>query len=131
MIGLDTNVLVRYLVADDTEQVTAVDSLVAKARDRNEPFYVDTIVLCETVWVLRSSYGYSRQQIHGALELVFRLFQVGDADLLPSVLSSYREAKGDLADYLIGERNLRAGCSHTATFDRALGQAPGFELLRL
>jgi predicted nucleic-acid-binding protein len=74
MIGLDTNVLVRYLVGDDAQQVKAVDKLVAEARKQDEPFYVDTIVLCETVWVLKSSYGFSRQQIHEALEQITSFF---------------------------------------------------------
>jgi len=129
MIGLDTNVLVRYLVADDADQLEEVDRLVAEAKEMGETFHIDTIVLCETVWVLKSSYGFSRQQILMALEQIAKLFKLSDSALLPSVLDSFRSAKGDFSDYLIGERNLRAGCSYTATFDQNLKQALGFQLL--
>lgn len=130
MIGLDTNVLVRYLIADDARQVELVDRLVASALQRGEAFHVDTIVLCETVWVLRSSYGFSRQQILTALQQISRHFQLADVEIFPSVLDSFEQAKGDLSDYLIGERNLKAGCAYTATFDKNLDQAIGFELLK-
>jgi predicted nucleic-acid-binding protein len=57
MIGLDTNVLARYLVRDD-------------------PGFINRIVLCELVWVLESAYGYSKDTIVAVLEKLLRTSQL-------------------------------------------------------
>ena len=56
MRGIDTNVLVRFLTQDDAQQARKVDRLIADTRARRETLYVNAIVLCETIWVLRSAY---------------------------------------------------------------------------
>lgn len=129
MIGIDTNVLVRFLTLDDEEQVERVERLIDEALARSEPLHIDSIVLCETAWVLRSVYGLSREEVAGALERIVdaRQFSIEDRDSVRRAVASFRSGPGDFADYLIGERNRRIGCRTTMTFDQPLGSSPLFE----
>lgn len=131
MIGLDTNVLVRFLVADDRDQAARATALLGHVQQAEESAYLTGIVLCELVWVLDRGYGYAKPVIGDTLEriLLTSQFEVEDRDGVWRALEAYRGGRGDFADYLIGERNRAAGCSRTATFDRALDGASGFELL--
>jgi len=80
VIGLDTNVLVRYLVRDNPDQAQIAAAAIASDCTRESPAFINRIVLCELVWVLESAYGYSKETIIGVLEKVFRTaqFQVED-----------------------------------------------------
>lgn len=129
MIGIDTNVLVRYLTLDDAEQVEGVDRLVQRALERDEPLHIDGIVLCETAWVLRTAYDLPRREVAEALARVLdtRQFVIEDRDSVRRALDAFVEGGGDFADYLIGERNRRAGCRVTVTFDRSLAESGLFE----
>lgn len=122
MIGLDTNVLVRYLTQDDPSQAKRVDAIIVSAQTRREKLHVDSIVLCELVWVLRGAYDLDKETVSDALERILEagLFSVDDRDLARDALAMYRVGKGDFADYLLGKRNRRAQCSQTVTFDRGL-----------
>ena len=68
MIGLDTNVLVRFLTADDPAQFAAVRDLVDGHRDEPAAFYVDDLILVETYWVLARRYALERSDILAALD---------------------------------------------------------------
>lgn len=131
MIGVDTNVLVRYLTQDDPPQVRRVDALIADALERHDLLFIDDIVLCEVVWVLRTRYRHEKSAIAEALDgmLGTALFAFQDRDLLRRALGAYRAGAADFSDCLIGQRNSRAGCDHTVTFDRALGSQTTFVLL--
>ncbi|HEX6099379.1 MAG TPA: type II toxin-antitoxin system VapC family toxin [Thermoanaerobaculia bacterium] len=131
MIGVDTNVLVRYLTHDDPVQVRRVDAFLTETMEKNEQLYVDDTVLCEVVWVLRAMYRFEKLEIADALDEVLgtALFSFEDRALLRRAVDEYRTGKGDFADYVIGLRNSRAGCEHTVTFDRALKDRPSFVLL--
>ncbi|MEO5760734.1 MAG: type II toxin-antitoxin system VapC family toxin [Vicinamibacteria bacterium] len=122
MRGLDTNVLVRYLTQDRAAQSRAVDALVADAQDKGEHLYIDDIVLCELVWVLRGAYQEEKSVIVDALERIagIALFSFEDRDVLRRAIKDYRDGRGDFADFLIGRRNRKAGCDETVTFDKAL-----------
>ena len=131
MTGFDTNVLVRYLVRDDANQAAVVSRLVSEAAEGGVAVYLNKVVVCETVWVLESAYGYPKDAIAEVLEklLLTQQFEFEERDLVWRSLRRYREGKADLADYLIGETNRAAGCDETATFDRALRGEGGFALL--
>jgi predicted nucleic-acid-binding protein len=131
LIGVDTNVLVRYLTQDDAAQARKVDALVAAAIEGGDRLHVDDIVLCEVVWVLRAAYRLGKPSIAGALERIMRtaLFSFEDRELLHAALSDYVLGPGDFSDYLIGRRNSRSGCEHTVTFDRSLKGETSFLLL--
>lgn len=131
MKGLDTNVLLRYLAADDPDQTRIVVDLFAAAERRNERLHVSTTVLCEVIWSLRSAYGMRRDGIITVLEnlLASSLFDVQDRELVRKALESYRGGPADFSDYLIGWHDRKAGCSETFTFDRDLKGAEGFRFL--
>jgi len=120
VIGLDTNVLVRYIAQDDRKQAGQAASLIESSCSAEQPGWIDTVVLCELVWVLESAYGYTRpvvanvvRQILGTAELC-----VDQPDVAWTALRAYENNTADFADYLIGQRNQGVGCETTYTFDK-------------
>jgi predicted nucleic-acid-binding protein len=129
--GLDTNVLVRYLVADDITQTAMAAKVVEDTRAAGELLFFSVVVLCELVWVLTRSYRRDNMEVIEILDLILRTkpFQVENDALVRRSLDAFRTGRGDFADYLIGEMCLDAGCQDCITFDRALRDAAGFTLL--
>ncbi len=128
MIGLDTNVLVRYLVQDDPRQSARAARLLESRCTASEPGFVNRIVLCETVWVLKRAYGYERQVISDVIERLLQTaeLEVEDAQLAWRALKSYRAQAVGFADALVAEINLRKGCEGTASFDKRANKMDGF-----
>jgi predicted nucleic-acid-binding protein len=120
VIGLDTNVLIRYLTQDDRVQADKAGRVIDAAQAAS--LFVSSIVICEIVWVLEDAYRRKRDEIAEVLEKILQTgqFAFEDKDLMWQALVDYRRGKGDLSDYLIGRVAHRAGCSHTLTFDNAL-----------
>lgn len=131
MIGLDANVLVRYLTRDDPAQYAKAATFIDRALDRGEQFLVNTAVLCELVWVLGTAYEYSREEIAGALEQLFATaqFEIERVDDARQALRDFRSTKADFSDALIGRINRSLGAAHTVTFDRGLKGLEAFRLL--
>jgi len=131
MIGLDTNVLVRYLVEDGDPQKRAADRFVEEALNRGESLFVNQIVLCEVVWVLSRAYGFTRREVAEALEMIqcARQFEIEAKDMLVQGLREYRKGKADFADCVIGLKNQAAGCTATVTFDRKAASLGSFQVL--
>ena len=132
MKGLDTNVLARYLLADEPEQTRAAQGLIEGAEARGEVLYLCTIVLCELVWVLRSApYHLDRPAIASVLETLLDTgtFEIQDRELARRALADFREGRADFSDYLLGWVHRKAGCEETVTFDRKLRGKEGFSLL--
>lgn len=132
MRGLDTNVLVRYLVTDDAKRTALAERLVEHSRGLGDPLYISIVVLCELAWVLTRSYGQARAEIIRILELILKTkqFQVESDLLVRRSLVAFRDGRADFGDYLIGEICREAGCEDCITFDRGLKGAAGFTLLR-
>jgi predicted nucleic-acid-binding protein len=128
LIGLDTNVLVRFLVRDDANQSKRAASLIGDAVRAGDALYVSDIVLCETVWVLAGSYGFDRGEISDTLGDLLRArhLSFSNTDRIGRALRCYRSGAADFADYLIREHAVGAGCDSIATFDRALLRERGF-----
>jgi len=127
--GLDTNVLVRFLTADEPSQSEAARRLVESAETHGERLHVSTLVLAELVWVLRgASYACSRSEIADALDALLdaTVFEIQDRDLVRRAAGSFRAGPADFSDYLIGGLDRRAGCTATLTFDRRLLTTDGF-----
>ena len=128
MIALDTNVLVRFLVEDDTEQSRQAKAMIQRAIAGNSPCFVSEVVVCEVVWVLGTSYQVGREEIARVLRQLLRArhltFPKGER--LSRALSAFEPGRGDFTDYLIRETAREAGCESVATFDRALLREPGF-----
>ncbi len=131
MRSLDTNVLVRYLAADDPRQCAIAERVIEECLRNDEPLYLSAIVLCELVWVLSRLYHQTKPQIAGHLEQVLRTgqFSIEHDALVRRALRAWRAGKGDFSDHLIGEISRQAGCRDTVTFDRALRGVAGFSLL--
>ncbi|HGG58553.1 MAG TPA: PIN domain-containing protein [Gammaproteobacteria bacterium] len=131
MIGIDTNVLVRYLTRDDPLQAEMAREFLLNACTPEEPGVIDRVVLCELVWVLERSYGYSRSQITQTLEKLFRTRQlvIENPGAAMSALRLYRQGRTDYADALIGVGNRLTGCENTVTFDRKAAKLDEFRLL--
>jgi predicted nucleic-acid-binding protein len=125
--GLDTNVLLRYLLRDDLAQAGRADHEI----ERDERFLIDGIVLCEMVWVLEVGYGFSREDVAAALERILATaqFEIEAKDLALAALDDFRGSTADFSDCMIGRRNRAAGAQETVTFDRSLKGLPGFRLL--
>ena len=126
MIGLDTNVLVRYLTQDDAAQFQEASDLLLGLEKAHRSAYLSTVTLCETVWVLARAYKIERAQIVGMFEKLLdtSLFVIEDKDAVREAVDLYRAGKGDFADYLVGVRSRNAGCAVMATFDAALHAHP-------
>lgn len=136
MRGLDTNVLLRYLSADDPVQSPLAQRLLEEAEeaaDRDERFYVSAILLCELCWRLHAKpFSLDRKGIAAVVERILdtTLFEVQDRDLVRQALADYRAGKADFPKYLLGRYHRQAGCTDTVTFDPRLEEADGFSLLR-
>lgn len=131
MIGLDTNVLVRYIAQDDPNQspkaVRVVESLTVDA-----PGYVGIVAVIELVWVLDSCYALSKDEIDDVLGTLLRTKEivVSNADTVWKALRMFMQSKtADFADCLIGCLALEAGCNHTTTFDRNAAKYCGMQLV--
>jgi len=128
LIAIDTNVLVRYLVADDPKQSRAAAELIERCADEGERIFISQIVLCELVWVLSYAYAFARKEIAALLHDLRRASQleIENPDQVGRALERYGASRGDFADYLIAERAVARGCTSVATFDRALRSDPRF-----
>ena len=130
MIGLDTNIIVRYLAQDDPAQSPVATDIMEFRLTPENPGFISVVAMVETVWVLDRAYGLTPQQIAAALE------QMLQADTLVieceqevfAATVALKTGSGSLADALIGALGARAGCARTLTFDKAALRLPGFEL---
>lgn len=132
MTGIDTNILVRYMVQDDEQQAELANDLIENRCSPSAPAMISLIVLCETVWVLKSAYGYARDQIAFALRqvLLTECFDVERHDLAWSALLDYQESNADFSDAVIARMNQLRGSETTYTFDRKAARLNGFTLLK-
>jgi predicted nucleic-acid-binding protein len=131
MIGLDTNILARYLTQDDADQSRKATNEIDKGLFAGQMFFIADIVMCELVWVLETAYGYDRREIVLVLDNILRTrqFQFENKDLQWKSLADYRNKKGDFVDHLIGHAGHKAGCRETLTFDAGLKNNPVFRVL--
>ena len=131
MIGLDTNVLVRYLTQDDAAQARLASAAIEGAAGRGERLRLTAVTVCELVWVLESAYHQPRADVARALEQIVRTadFDREHADHVRKAIERYRSTPADFADALIGLVNEAAGCQHTLTFDRSLKRIPQFKVI--
>ena len=128
MLGIDTNVLVRFLLRDDEAQFQKANKLIQREVTAGRGVLVSELVLLETEWVLRSRYGFSKIQL---LEVIASLLDTRDIQLedeqsVEEAIYQWKEANADFADCLIAARHRRLGCSATATFDARAVKLPGF-----
>jgi predicted nucleic-acid-binding protein len=119
MIGLDTNVLVRYLTLDDARQTPlAVDLLDSLSAD--SPGFISLIVVVELVWVLESSYDFGKDRIIETLDAMLRSHElvVERTDAVRQALRRFAASRAGFADCLIERCCHEAECRYTVTFDK-------------
>jgi predicted nucleic-acid-binding protein len=128
MLGIDTNVLVRFLVRDDEIQFEKARKLIRREVAAGQRVFVNQLVLMETEWVLRSRYVVPKNQIIEAISGLLNStdIQFEDEPSVEEALFIWKESDADFADCLIGAKNRRVGCRATATFDRKASRLPGF-----
>lgn len=131
MKGLDTNVLIRFLVRDDEDQAQAVRALFFEAEKKKETFFVPVSVTLEVIWVLSSAYDYSKDEIIRALGglLVLPTLVLEEYDRIARVCRCASHHGTGLADILIGLSARDNGCSTTLTFDKKAAQSDLFTLI--
>ena len=131
MKGLDTNVLVRLLVADDAAQTRRVTRLLQSAERAGESFFVSSLVLLELAWVLDSAYGCTRVEVLEALErlTMMPVLRIDNVDAVHRTIALGRKGKQDIADLLIGCCAATSGCAAVLTFDRTAARCELFERL--
>jgi predicted nucleic-acid-binding protein len=130
MIGLDTNVLVRYMAQDDPIQSKIAADLIERRLTEREPGFISIVAMTETAWVLERVYGLAGAEVARAIERMLQtdLLVVGIEQEIFTATVALREGRGSFADALIAALGARAGCSATVTFDPRALRLPGFEL---
>jgi predicted nucleic-acid-binding protein len=128
MIGIDTNVMVRYIVRDDLRQTIVATKYLEKHVSQNNPGFISQIVLCEIVWVLKKAYGCEKKVILQVIEQILNTkeFTIEHADSARQAFADYKKGDADFSDYWIGSANRFHGCDYTVTFDRRALSHPAF-----
>jgi predicted nucleic-acid-binding protein len=131
MIGLDTNVVVRYLTQDEPAQAALANELIEGMLSAENPGFVSTVTLVEIVWVLESGYECGRAQVVAVMERLLRArsLLIEHADRAWQATRMYAQGKADFADCMIERAGHANGCEHTTTFDRAAAKGAGMKLL--
>lgn len=131
MIGLDTNILVRYFLDDDPVWSPTVSLLVEKHLSEDWPGYVNIVTLVELVWILRRQPSYDREKL---FQLIMgmansKVLVLEDANIVKAAAQQFRGGQAGFADYLIAERNAASGATETVTLDRKASMKSPFKHL--
>jgi len=120
MMGLDTNILVRYITQDDPQQCAKVNALFDKQISQENSAVISKIVLSELTWVLSHAYGYSREQIALVIQqiIITQEFVIEDSESAIKALQDYQTGKAGFADYFLARTHLAMGAKHTVSFDK-------------
>lgn len=130
MIGLDTNILVRYLAQDDPKQSAIATRIMESRITAENPGFISVVAMVETVWVLDRAYGLESGEIAAALEGILQtetLVVESEQEVFAATMA-LKERRGSFADAVIGALGAKAGCECTLTFDKSALGLPGFEL---
>ena len=129
MIGLDSNILLRYVTQDDPVQAAQATHLMEHRLTEQDPGFISVVAMVETVWVLERSYRFGSGRIVAAIELALgaeTLVVENEREVFTAMIA-LKEGRGSFADALIGALCARAGCSRVVTFDEGALRLPGFE----
>lgn len=132
MIGLDTNVLVRYLTQDAPIQSPLATDFIEQQLSTSNLGIISHLVLCEVGWVLSRAYHYSREQVAQALHAIMTCqeFQVESVEVAILAWQDYIQGNADFSDYLLARAHQKLGADYTITFDRKAAITPTFKLLQ-
>jgi len=130
MIGLDTNVLVRYLTQDDPIQSAKAAAVFERSLSAKNPGFVSIVAMVEMVWVLDRAYGLDAQKIAAVIERMLQASElvVENEQEVFTAMRALKKGHGSFADAMIAELGAKAGCSRTLTFDQRALRLRGFEM---
>jgi predicted nucleic-acid-binding protein len=131
MIGIDTNVVVRYLTKDDPIQTTlAVKTIRSLTAD--EPGFISLVTIAELTWVLETCYRFDKVELVEVLDTLVASQEVKleRAEVVSQALRMFSAGTADFSDYLIERSGHAAGCMYTFTFDQEAASSAGMRLLK-
>ena len=130
MIGLDTNILVRYLAQDDPIQSAKATEIIERRLTEENPGFVSVVAMIETAWVLDRAYGMGSDEIAAAVERTLQIdvLVVENEQEVFTAMLALKQGKAAFADAIILALGARAGCSYTLTFDQKASRLSGFRL---
>ena len=130
MIGLDTNVVVRYLTQDDPIQSPKAAEIIERRLTTENPGFVSIVAMVETVWVLDRAYGVPKYEIAAAVERILQTeaLVVENEQEVFTAMVAFKEGRGSFSDAIIAALGAKAGCSFTLTSDQKALRISGFEL---
>ena len=132
MKGIDTNILVRFLVGDDEKQAKKVYVMFKKAETEKKELFVPVLVVLELIWVLESAYGISRSEILDSIDslLLMPIFKFENLTTVQNFILSASKNKFDLSDLLIAHSANTHNCETVLTFDKRASKFKLFELVK-
>lgn len=131
MMGLDSNVLVRYLAQDDAIQSPQATQIIECHLSVDRPGFISLVTMVETVWVLDRVYGLSSDEIAATVERILQadtLFVQNEQEAF-TAMTALKSGTGSFADALIGALGEWAGCTATLTFDKRAKRLKQFQVL--
>ena len=131
MKGVDTNILVRFLVGDDEQQAEQVYRMFRKAELDKQELFVSLLVVLELIWVLESVYEIERKDIIDTLNelLLMPILKFEQQSALRQCMQAAQKNSCDLSDLLIAHSAWEQDCEAVITFDRKAAKYDLFELL--
>ncbi len=131
MVGLDTNVVLRYLLQDDPKQTPLANHIVDQVLSHHNPGLISLVSVLEIVWVLRGLLKQTPTEIAAHLErlLAADSLEVQNGQQVFEAAFALKRGTGEFEDALMGALNAWAGCPYTLTFDRRNLRMPYFQLI--
>lgn len=131
MIGLDSNILIRYLVQDDAAQARKVSHFIEESLSPESPGFINQISLCEIVWVLKRRYGVEKPALIHIIDglLTTKQLVVENLEVAWRALRAFEAGNADFSDAMIACANQFQGCEYTVTFDRKASKLATVKLL--
>ena len=128
MIGIDTNVLVRFITQDDPRQSAIANEVFERRLTPAEPGFVSVVAMAETAWVLARRYRLADRQLAAVIERILQTenLVVESEQAVFTAMMALKDGLGTFSDALIGALGADAGCRYTLTFDRRATRLPGF-----
>jgi predicted nucleic-acid-binding protein len=131
VIGIDTNVLIRYIAQDDPAQSRKATRLIEQECSPESPGFIGLVVLVEVVWVSESCYDATRKNVADLIRQLLGTKQliVQSAELVWKALRLFEDSSADFADCLVERSADAMGCGFTATFDKRAAKIGSMKLL--
>lgn len=129
MIGLDTNILIRWITADDPILYKKAEQFLKKNQDNG--FYCSIIVILEVWWVLKKVYLIPESEVRDVIQRLTNLreLKIEHHHILQKTLKEIDSTSADFEDLLISLIHLNQGADFTVTFDKKAGNLPGMQQL--